>query len=136
MRPIAKIIVHCSASPDAMDIGFKEVNQWHLERGWKSPAGVHCGYHYLIRRHGVIEVGRMPHEVGAHVEGENQNSIGICLIGTHEFLEAQIISLKRLVDGLAWMFPGARVFGHREFESAKKQKKTCPNIDVHSILGL
>ena len=78
----------------------------------------------------------MPHEVGAHVEGANQDSIGVCLIGTHEFTEAQIKSLKRVVAGLAWMFPGSKVFGHNEFESAKKQKKSCPNLAIHDILKL
>lgn len=136
MRKINSIVVHCTASPDAMDVGFKEVNQWHLERGWKSTAGVHCGYHLLIRRNGTVEVGRMMNEIGSHVEGANEHSIGVCLVGTHEFNESQILSLKRVVDGLMEMFPETKVYGHREFESARRQGKTCPNMDIHSVLGL
>ena len=136
MRMIDKLVVHCSASPDAMDIGFEEINSWHKDRGFHSISGIHCGYHYIIRRSGVIEVGRMPHEIGAHVQGANGDSLGICLVGTHDFAKEQIDSLKRIIDGLLWLFPDSKIFGHKEFESAIKQGKTCPNLDVHQVLGV
>ena len=136
MREISKIVVHCSASPDAMDIGFKEINSWHLEKGWKGPSGIGCGYHFIVRRNGAVEVGRMVDEKGAHVQGQNHDSVGVCLVGTHEFLESQIKSLRRVVASLLEQFPGSKVFGHREFASAKAQHKTCPNLSVHSVLGI
>ena len=46
-------IIHCSATKPSMDIGFEEINRWHKERGW-----LQCGYHFIIRRNGVIEDGR------------------------------------------------------------------------------
>lgn len=136
MRPISKIITHCSATPDVMDIGFEEINGWHLQRDFKSPTGVGCGYHFVIRKNGVIEVGRMVDEVGAHVSGENEFSIGVCVVGTHEFNQAQIHSLRRVVDGLLGQYPTAKVYGHREFPSAKAKGKTCPNMDVHQVLSI
>lgn len=136
MRKIAKLVVHCSATPDAMDVGFKEINQWHLEKRWAGRSGIGCGYHFIIRRNGIVEVGRMVNEKGAHVEGENYDSIGVCLVGTHEFHESQIKSLKRVIDGLIGQYPASRVYGHREFNSAKLQGKTCPNFDCHVVLGL
>jgi N-acetylmuramoyl-L-alanine amidase len=119
-----------------MDVGFKEINQWHLDHKWESPKGVGCGYHFIIRRNGIIEVGRTIDEKGAHVEGANFDSIGICLIGTHEFNQNQITSLKRIIDGLLAQFPNATIHEHREFPSAKAQGKTCPNINVKHVLGI
>lgn len=131
MRHISKIIVHCSDSPDDKDLGFVEINSWHEDRGWKSPAGISCGYHYIIRRNGVIECGRLIDEIGAHARGHNTPSIGICLIGRQEFDEKQFESLRRLVASLLDRYPNFIVYGHRDFNSGK----TCPNFDVHQILG-
>lgn len=136
MRPISKIIIHCSATPDVMDVGFEEINGWHLQRGFKSPTGVNCGYHFVIRKNGVVEVGRMIDEIGAHVSGENEFSIGVCVVGTHDFNQSQIHSLRRVVDGLLGQYPAAKVYGHREFPSAKAKGKTCPNMDVHQVLSI
>jgi len=136
MRNITQIVVHCSASPDFQNIGFKEINQWHLDKGWKGPSGVGCGYHWIIRRNGVVETGRMPNEKGAHVQGHNANSVGICLIGTHEFDQSQFTSLKRIIEALKEEFPGATVHEHREFDTAKVQGKTCPNFSVHDVLNV
>ena len=139
MRPILKIIVHCSASPDFQDIGFKEIDQWHHQRGlregWIPRNGIWCGYHFLIRRNGIIELGRTIDDPGVHVEGENADSVGIWLIGTHEFTENQVKSLKRIIEGLQAEFEEAKIFEHREFESAKRQGKTCPNLNVRAVLG-
>ncbi len=135
MRSITKIIVHCSDSSDDQDIGFQGINVWHLTRGWKSPTGIGCGYHFIIRRNGTVEVGRMVNEVGAHVQGANLDSIGICLVGRQNFSNPQFISMKRIISGLLEEFPESVIYGHREFPSAQAQGKTCPNFDVHEILN-
>lgn len=139
MREIAKLIVHCSATPDAMDVGFEEIDGWHRERGhkegWIPRRGVWCGYHFIIRRNGVVELGRTIDDRGVHVAGANADSIGICLVGTHEFSDDQIRALRRLVSGLQAQFPESFVFEHREFESARRQGKTCPNLNVRGVLG-
>ena len=33
-RKINKIVIHCTDSPDSMDIGFREINEWHQKRGF------------------------------------------------------------------------------------------------------
>ena len=71
------IAVHCSATRPSMDVGVKEIDQWHRARGFSG--GV--GYHYVIRRDGTLEHGRAEAAVGAHVEGYNHNSVGVCLGG-------------------------------------------------------
>ena len=129
-RQIDKLIIHCSASPDTMDIGAREIDQWHKERGWRG-----IGYHFVIRRSGQIEPGRPIEQVGSHCKGENAHSIGICLVGTNEFTPPQFEQLKFLIAGLKIQFPWATIHGHREFPSAIAQGKTCPNFEVRDVLG-
>ena len=134
MRQIDSIVIHCTATPNLQDIGFTEINTGHKQRGWRDPAGVSCGYHFLIRRNGVIEVGRTPDMIGAHVEGANSRSLGVALIGTSSFNTSQIESLRRLVKSLTTQYPGAKVYPHNWYPSAKKQGKTCPVIDLRVAL--
>lgn len=135
MRTITSIIIHCADTPASMDIGAKEINRWHVERGWKA-----IGYNYVIRRNGVIENGRdldndgdVDEEVGAHTYGFNSNSIGICLIGGKggcNFTAAQWKSLAALVKLKTSEFNinKSMVYGHNDLDSGK----TCPNFDVTS----
>ena len=127
LRWIAKIYVHCSATPNDRDIGFKEIDRMHKLRGWKG-----CGYHKIIRRDGSIENGRPEKEIGAHVEGHNLDSLGVCLIGLDQFTETQFSSLFSLLK--QWMtqyhIPKSNVFCH--YESDLKGK-TCPNLSADWI---
>lgn len=132
MRKINKIIVHCSDSDDSLDIGFHEINEWHRAKGWLSPSGVSCGYHLIVRRRAVIEKGRPLDEVGAHCEGDNSDSIGICVVGRKYFDQMQLNTLFHTINDLRVMFniPIDKVFGHYEMSSGIKQGKTCPNMDM------
>lgn len=129
MRAINDIVIHCSDSPDGRDDSIEDINEWHKKRFPPSESGVYCGYHWVIRLDGKVESGRLINEVGAHCP-PNGKSIGICLIGTDKFKQAQWDSLRVLVERLKKEFPQAAVTGHRDHESGKKQGKTCPNFDV------
>lgn len=131
MRKISKLIVHCSDSPDDLDIGFQEINDWHKERGWLSPSGVSCGYHYIIRKDGRVHRGRPDSETGAHVSGHNKSSIGICWVGRKILTPEQYNSLLALITGLRHQYsiPIDKVFGHYELDP----NKTCPNLDMHRL---
>lgn len=122
MREIKKIIVHCSAS-ETGDV--KIIREWHKARNFKD-----IGYHYVIRRDGEIEIGRMLSEIGAHCQGENQDSIGICMIGNKNFEKCQFETLNKLVDELRRWFGRIPVHGHRDFN----KHKTCPNVEVKDII--
>lgn len=123
MRAIRKHIIHCSDS----EVGdVRLIRQWHLERGWDD-----IGYHFVIRRDGEVEAGRMLDVVGAHCQGHNADSVGTCLVGVKEFLPGQLAALKRVHAMLKGLWPEVRVFNHREFNLGK----TCPNFDVHLVLG-
>lgn len=160
MRPINLLVIHCSASPNADSLfraspgapGFQTpvmaINAWHKERGFKrnaaararfNPALGSIGYHYVIYRNGALATGRDEPEIGAHVTGFNQKSIGICLVGTDRFRIAQWVALRELVTALLQRYPEARIVGHRDLSPDQNQNgivekfewlKTCPGFDV------
>lgn len=134
MREIKRIIIHCSATPPDLDIGAAEIRAWHTAPGWQgAPNGwSDIGYHFVIRRDGLVEPGRPVERVGAHVKGHNADSIGICLVGGVDaagraqgnFTLVQWGALQALTTGLAAEH-GASVHGHNEFAA-----KACPSFDV------
>lgn len=127
MRKINKIIVHCSDSDYSHHDDISVIRGWHVnERGWRD-----VGYHFFIKKDGTVQKGRDLAEAGAHVKGQNNDSIGICLSGRHNFTTKQFHSLKSLLFDLIRQFDLTTndVYGHRDFNP----KKTCPNFDVKTI---
>ncbi len=134
MRKINEIILHCSATPASMDIGAKEIRDWHINGNhWRD-----IGYHWVIRRDGTIEKGRPEHQAGAHCKGHNACSIGVCMVGgtkkdvripEDNFTEAQFASLAKLVKELLARYPGVTVHGHCEYAA-----KACPVFSVKAFL--
>lgn len=119
------LIVHCSATAEGKDYTEKDIDRWHRAQGW---AG--CGYHYVIRLDGTIETGRDLEKAGAHCQGYNAHSIGICYIGglakdgktpKDTRTAAQKDALVRLLKLLKASYPDAKIYGHRDFA-----KKACP----------
>jgi N-acetylmuramoyl-L-alanine amidase len=94
--------------------------------GWKD-----VGYHYFIGFDGKLEAGRPLDAVGAHVEGQNAHSVGICLAGlkVFDFRPAQFDALKMLLALLKKAYPKATLHGHNEFTD----KKTCPVFNVQPL---
>lgn len=131
MRKINLIIIHCSATRASQDIGAAEIDVMHKERGFAS-----IGYHFVIRRDGTVERGRPISAVGAHAQGQNAHSIGVCMVGGVEqvkgklvardnFTPEQWVELERLIRELHSQYPQARIAGHREFAN-----KECPSFSV------
>ena len=125
------IVVHCAATRPSMDVGVREIRQWHKQRGFFD-----IGYHFVIRRNGVIEDGRQQDQIGAPVEGHNSVSVGVCLVGgvpegnpngfEANFTEAQMVSLKALLGKLRKDYPNAAVVGHHDLNPGK----ACPSFNV------
>ncbi len=134
MRKINEIILHCSATPASMDIGAKEIRDWHVNGNhWRD-----IGYHWVIRRDGTVEKGRPEYQAGAHCKGHNSNSIGVCMVGgtkkdvripEDNFTEVQFASLAKLVKELLVRYPGASIHGHCEYAA-----KACPVFSVKAFL--
>lgn len=133
MREIDKIIIHCSATPEGRDVTVEEIDRWHKERGFTA-----IGYHYVITLDGQVHKGRAEEIKGAHCQGHNSKSIGVCYVGgcdknmnpkdTRTF--EQIVGMNWLIDLLKKRYPNATVHGHNEFSS-----KSCPCFDVKTEFG-
>jgi len=120
------IVVHCSdTSPTMEGIDAAEIRRWHTAKGWTD-----IGYHYVIKRDGVREPGRPLHVWGAHVEGMNAVSVGICMVGGRhgefDFNRKQLDMLDVTLLELTQEYPNAIVLGHRDLDA----RKTCPGFNV------
>lgn len=134
MRSIDEIILHCSATKEGQDIKADTIRRWHLKRGFKD-----IGYHYVIDLDGTVETGRPVAQVGAHTEGRNAHSIGICYIGGVDSegkpkdtrTEKQRNSMLGLVVSLVALYGTiSKVTGHRRYAN-----KACPSFDVGAWLA-
>ena len=128
MRKIDKLIIHCSATPEGRDYTVADIDRWHKQRGWKG-----IGYHYVVDLDGTIEPGRDVTIAGAHTTGHNADSIGVCYIGGADTdmkpkdtrTEEQKAALRLLLKYLVQKYPGATIYGHRDFA-----QKACPSFDA------
>lgn len=152
-RDVRLIVIHCSASANGQRITPADIDRWHAARGFKrdqgligynSPKLLSIGYHFIIEAAGPVTVGRGEREAGAHVQGFNKFSIGICMVGTDAFNAAQWSSLKGLVTALKGRYPAAKVCGHRDLSPDQNKNgvvekfewlKTCPGFDVAAWLA-
>jgi N-acetylmuramoyl-L-alanine amidase len=140
------IVFHCSATRPNQHIGREQIEEWHLSRGFSS-----IGYHFVITRAGDLQLGRPLEDIGAHVQGFNATSVGVCMVGGltiagHELVNApdqftkeQWATAFDLVQVLRRVYPAARVVGHRDLspDSNKDGKiqqtewlKSCPGFDA------
>lgn len=132
MRTITLIIIHCSATPEGRSLSFEECRRDHIiHRHFRD-----IGYHFYITRDGTVHDGRPIEKVGAHCEGHNSHSIGICYEGGLDAngkpadtrTEAQRKALKSLVERMHRLFPKALIVGHHDLNP----RKACPCFKVNS----
>ena len=140
-RPINLIVIHCSDSPNGRPVTVEDIDRWHGERGFQrqehwtdiqNPTLEHIGYHFVIGVNGALLTGRHLDEVGAHAQGYNQKSIGICVVGKDKFTQAQWDKLRENVSALLRKYEGVKVCGHRDLPNVHK---ACPNFDVETWLA-
>lgn len=109
------ILHHAEASNCTAD----DIDRWHKNNGWTC-----IGYHFFIKKDGTIYRGRTENTVGAHAEGSNSNSIGICFEGryeTEQMPDAQIQAGKELVAYLKNKYNISKVQRHSDVCST-----SCP----------
>jgi N-acetyl-anhydromuramyl-L-alanine amidase AmpD len=143
MRNINYIVLHCSATKKGQPVTVADIESWHKARGFKK-----IGYHYVVYENGETHKGRDIAEAGAHVEGHNSDSIGICYTGGLDAVtgkpadtrtEKQKKAIRELLQTLKKQFPAVVILGHRDFSKDKNQNgvidpyeriKECPCFDA------
>lgn len=149
MRNVTHIIIHCAATPNGKAVTPEQIDSWHKARGFKrreaamqelNPHLESIGYHYVVGVDGEVHTGRGLEEIGAHVAGSNARSVGVCMIGTDKYTQAQWDALSSVVESMRAIWPDAKVCGHRDFSPDKdgdgvvepwEWTKTCPGFDVY-----
>lgn len=148
MRPINMIVVHCSATKETSSYTVEQLKKDHLARGFNE-----IGYHFYVRRNGIIEQCRAVSEPGAHALGFNAHSIAICYEGglsssgkpKDTRTEAQKGSMQELVTTLKAKYRITQICGHRDLSpdlngngtvEPNEWIKVCPCFDVNSDSSL
>jgi len=120
MREIKRIIVHHTATPQTTTV--ESIRGYHMNSlGWRD-----IGYHYLIAQD-MIRLGRPVHIQGAHCSGNNEDSIGVAVIGDYRYGKDDFDSgtLAILLEDLCRQYPGVRIFGHKELANT-----LCPGEQI------
>ena len=140
-KPLAKrkstkeVILHCSATPEGKDYTVETIDRWHKGNGWSC-----IGYHFIIYRDGTVHRGRPELTVGAHCQGHNSCSVGICYIGGLDTTgkepkdtrtDKQKQSLIELVQDLLgrYKLKDTAIHCHNEFA-----KKNCPSFSISKFI--
>lgn len=83
-----QIILHHSGVTVLQSV--ETIHNYHKNaNGWSG-----IGYHFYVRKDGNIYRGRPENTVGAHCQGQNYYSIGICFEGNFEKEEMSIKQIK------------------------------------------
>tara|TARA_R110000765_G_scaffold37871_1_gene83513 strand:- start:120 stop:536 length:417 start_codon:yes stop_codon:yes gene_type:complete len=128
VRDIKRVILHCTATKEGVDVDVDRIRKWHLARNFSD-----IGYHYVILLNGDIALGRNVFTQGAHTRGENKTSIGVAYVGGLDkdgepkdtMTLYQDIAFMRLFEALSVTFGKLDLHGHNEFSN-----KACPSFDV------
>ena len=129
MRKINKIVVHCTATQQSIDIQ-SIIDYWKNNLKWKS-----MGYHYIIEANGITVKLADVTEVCNGASGYNRNSIHIAYVGGIDINKKPIDNrtteqknaLRILIMQLASKFPDADILGHYQLPNVNK---ACPCFDA------
>lgn len=129
-REIKLLVIHCSATRCNVPFTVEQLRQSHLARGFRD-----IGYHFYITRNGELHHCRPISEVGAHAQGFNRHSLGICYEGgldeegrpADTRTTAQRIALVDLLTILKRQYPDAKILGH--YQLSASIRKSCPCFD-------
>lgn len=136
MLPVSRITIHHDGMPpisirnkaQAM-ARLEQIRTAHLGRGFGD-----IGYHYIIDPDGNVWQGRPLAWQGAHVKAQNENNLGIMVMGNFEVqrpTQAQIASAQRFVKSqmATYRVPVGRVYTHKELAQT-----ACPGRNLQPIL--
>ncbi len=147
MARLARLVIHCTATPEGRAVSAEDIRHWHTApvgaggRGWKQ-----VGYTDMIHQSGVVErlVGNNEDanvdtwEITNGAKGHNSTSRHIVYVGglaadgkTPEDTRTseQSRALEAYVKDFHARFPGVKIVGHNELAA-----KACPSFDVQAWL--
>ncbi|WP_252224056.1 peptidoglycan recognition family protein [Clostridium sp. ZBS2] len=105
-KPILLVFHHAASS----NLTPYKIHEMHVGKNWSG-----IGYHFYIRKDGTIYRGRPEESIGAHIKGQNNNTLGICIEGNleeEEPTEQEIEALEKLSTYLIIKYNISGVQGH------------------------
>ena len=135
MRRITTIILHHSAARTNVDPGT--IADWQEAKGLSRPGA----YHYYLWEQGIgawrVDPMRPEARIGAHDQGQNATSIGICVAGDYTTRALAPAAFNLLVDlitdcCLRYGLSAEAIEGHREHEPPTTPT-ICPGYEVAPI---
>jgi len=114
------IILHHRAGNGDAD----SIHAQHLTQGWSG-----IGYHFYVRKDGSVYRGRPLGVIGAHCQGHNSYSVGVCFEGNFEteaMPDAQMEAGQAIVSYIKEVYPSAEIKRHKDFESTACPGKNFP----------
>ena len=130
MRPVSKIVVHHTASPDSWTL--EKTRAYHKgQKGWSD-----IGYHYVVETNPLaFRVGRRADVNGAHAKGVNHSSVGLVVIGNfveNEISRETLCFVAAAVADLckSYGLSASDVYGHKEVGTTPT---ACPGFDVDAL---
>ena len=137
MKKLKYLVIHCTATPQGMNVSSDLIRKWHLqERGWSR-----VGYSDMIHLNGWIENLQTfdqddtvdTWEITNGAKGINDISRHIVYVGGTDAhgksmdtrTQRQFESLENYVKVEVRRHPGLLIAGHRDFAN-----KDCPSFDV------
>ena len=125
-----KVICHHSLTKDSGSVSWGAIRKYHTQTLGFKEIGYHAGCELVMSGSELyyeILMGRMWDEPGAHTQGHNSDSLGICFVGNFDKVapDKQAIEAGAKVIALWLKLFGLSVddiYSHNHFNSYK----TCP----------
>ncbi|MFN7020309.1 MAG: peptidoglycan recognition family protein [Phycisphaerales bacterium] len=144
MNGVRRITVHHAGDQTFSETGqaavaakLESIRQYHTTRtkSGTSEKWADIGYHYIIDPAGRVWEGRSVAWQGAHVQAQNENNLGIMLLGNFDQQRPTAAALASLdaflIDQMRrFGVPRSRVYTHRELNAT-----ACPgrNLQSHMV---
>ena len=119
---------------EAVKCTAQDIHSWHRANGWTG-----IGYHFFVRKDGTIYRGRPINVVGAHVQGMNSCSIGICAEGDYHTKEKTMpqAQKKSIIELCQYLkknyYPNAKIVGHREIGDSNCPGRYYPLDEIRNM---
>ena len=119
---------------EAVKCTAQDIHSWHRANGWTG-----IGYHFFVRKDGTIYRGRPINVVGAHVQGMNSCSIGICAEGDYHTKEKTMpqAQKKSIIELCQYLkknyYPNAKIVGHREIGDSNCPGRYYPLDEIKNM---
>lgn len=129
------VVHHCASNNSSVNNRTERQHQKYLQDVHLGNKWCDIGYHYGVRKNGLLLAGRSTSYQGAHVSGYNNVSIGVVVHGNYETRTLTSKQQSNLVNLLAWLcyrynLSASSIKGHRNLSST-----ACPERNIYNKLS-